>query len=288
MVTNKLITCFQDLQQIITQLQLKIKKYQQKYQITPRLLVITLGNHPASNLYINNKKKVGNQIGVLVQIVRFPITITTAQLSMLLNFFNQKKSIHGILVQLPLPPHLHTVTILENIDSKKDVDGLTSTSLGKLALGSPTMIPPTVQGVQYLCQKYSLNLTRKVVVLVGQGLTTNYPMMFWLKKKKATIISLNKNTIKLAHYVKQADIVITATGVPGLITDDMVAKNTIIIDLGCQKIERKIYGDVLISEKLLQKIQWITAVPGGIGQLTLGFLFINLCKLYQQALSINS
>lgn len=178
MATNKLITCYQDLQQIIGQLQLKIKKYQQKYQITPRLLVITLGNHSATNLYINNKKKVGQQIGVLVQIIRFPATITTKQLSMLVSIFSQKKNIHGILVQLPLPQHLHTATILQNIDFKKDVDGLTSASLGKLALHLPTITPPTVQGVQYLCEKYSVTLIGRVVVLVGQGLTTNYPMIF--------------------------------------------------------------------------------------------------------------
>ena len=251
-----------------------------KKSIIPKLAVILVGDDPASTLYVAIKEKKAQELGIKTQNLHLPKDISQNKLIGKIEKLNHDKSVHGILIQLPLPKHIDTEKILESISPLKDVDGLHPENLGKLLLDKPFIVPPTPAGIIELLDYYKINLTGKHVVIVGYGKLVGKPLaaMISLSNKLATLTVCNHKTKNLKRYTLQADILITAAGVPHLISANMVKKNAIVIDAGTAKKDTKIVGDVDF-DKVAPKCSFITPSRGGVGPVTVAKLLENVVKL---------
>lgn len=251
-----------------------------KCGIYPKLAVVLVGDNPASLLYTKIKKQKAKEIGIETLDVKHSENITHYELINEIEKLNNNESIHGILIQLPLPKHLDTVKILETINPKKDVDGLNPKNLGKLLVNKPFIIPPTADAIIEILNYYKINLTGKHIVLVGYGKLVGKPLaaMISLSNQDATLTICNSKTKNLLYYTKQADILISAAGVPNLITNNMVKKDVTIVDAGTSKKGNKIIGDVDFKN-IRNKCTYITPSKGGVGPVTVAKLLENVVKL---------
>lgn len=243
--------------------------------IVPGLAVIMVGDHPASQVYVRNKQNVCAEIGVAFKLKKFSSTVDQKQLLKEIAKLNRQKNIHGIIVQLPLPKKFDPLKIIAQIDPKKDVDGLHPINLGWLALGNPVFIPATPKGILRLLDEYKIKVLGKQVVVVGFGWVAGMPMSLLLANRLATVTIAQKATKNLAQFTKHADIIISAVGVPNLITVAMVKSGAVVIDAGISKVGNKFVGDCDFA-KVSQKTSYITPVPGGVGPLTVSSLIANV------------
>lgn len=244
-------------------------------KIIPTLVIILVGDNPASKVYVHNKQKLCTEIGVKCQIIQLPSTTTAKIIQDKIVFLNKDKNVHGIILQLPLPAKLDANELIPFINPSKDVDGLHPLNIGLLALGEDIFIPATAKGVLSLLKEYKITLAGKNVVIVGYGIVAGAPLSMLLANAKATITIAQDKTKNLNELLKSADIVISAVGQPGLITGAMIKSGAVVIDIGITKKGKNWVGDV-DAKTVAKKASYLTPVPGGVGPLTVSALLGNV------------
>ena len=246
--------------------------------ITPKLAVIMVGDNPASKVYVRNKSKACQEVGVEYEEYLLDSNITQKELIDLIKKLNNDKNINGILLQSPIPKHLDINEAFRTIDYHKDVDGFHPMNVGKLTLGQDTFVSCTPYGVMRMFEEYNIDLCGKNVVILGRSNIVGKPLTQCCLNKNATITVCHSKTQNTKKLTKEADIVISAIGKPKFITEDMIKEGAIVIDVGINRDENaKIVGDVDF-ENVKQKASYITPVPGGVGPMTVAMLINNVIK----------
>ncbi len=243
--------------------------------VAPGLAVIIVGDDPASRIYVNNKKKACDK--ALIHSEEYALSENTTQESLidLIKVLNEKEDIHGILVQLPLPDHIDESAVINAISPKKDVDAFHAVNVGKIMIGEYDFLPCTPAGIMELLKTYHIDPCGKKCVVVGRSNIVGKPMAMLLLHKNGTVTICHSKTNNLREVCKTADILVVAVGKPKFITEDMVKKGAIVIDVGMNHDENgKLCGDVDF-DNLLDKVSYITPVPGGVGPMTITMLLKN-------------
>ncbi|MBP3721861.1 MAG: bifunctional methylenetetrahydrofolate dehydrogenase/methenyltetrahydrofolate cyclohydrolase FolD [Selenomonadaceae bacterium] len=258
----------------------KVLELKEKYGTAPGLAVIIVGNNPASEVYVRNKHKSCEELGIYSEVVSMPENTSKGELLNKIDELNDAKNIHGILVQLPLPESIskHESEILNRINPKKDVDGFHPINVGKLSIGEDALVPCTPAGCVKMLELSNIDIEGKNAVIIGRSNIVGKPMFNLLLKKNATVTVCHSKTKNLADITKQADILVAAIGKPKFVTADMVKEGAVIIDVGINRIApKKLVGDVDFDE-VKEKVGAITPVPGGVGLLTVAMLMENVVK----------
>ena len=252
-----------------------------EHGIYPCLAVVVVGNNPASAVYIRNKKKVLDNLGISNIDVILPGNISKEDLENKLDELSNNKVITSILLQLPLPEHLKKDTneIMAHICSKKDVDGFTAENIGNLDLYKDAIAPCTPAGIIKMLKYENVEIDGKHVVIIGRSNIVGKPLAKLFLQENATVTICHSHTKDLKKFTSDADILVAAVGKAKFITSDMVKEDSIVIDVGINRIDGKIIGDVDF-EHVKEKVEMITPVPGGIGKITTAMLAFNVCKLY--------
>ena len=258
----------QKLQQEMTQ---EVTELKEK-GLQPGLAVILVGEDPASQVYVRNKERAANNIGMYSVVYRLPETTSEADLIAKIEELNHDDKVHGILVQLPLPKHINEDLVLDTIDPAKDVDGFHPMNLGNLFAGKPTMIPCTPAGIMELIKLSGLDLAGKNAVIIGRSNIVGKPMAHLLLQANATVTICHSKTKDLPKVAKQADVLVVAIGRANFVTADFVKEGAVVIDVGINRDENnKLTGDVKFDE--VEPIaSYITPVPGGVGPMTITML----------------
>jgi len=243
-------------------------------KIKPGLAVVLVGQDPASQIYVKFKSQASEEVGMYLETVELDADIAQKKLLKIIAKLNGNKKIHGILVQLPLPAHMNSFEVLQAIDPAKDVDGFHPENVGWLSIGKPRLIPATTCGIWTLVQSTHSDVRGKHVVMIGASNIVGKPTAQLFLNHGATVTICHKLTENLAEHTKTADILITATGVPNLITADMVKPHAMVIDAGITRFKGKVVGDVAFEE-VSKKVDYITPVPGGVGPMTVASLLQN-------------
>lgn len=255
-----------------------------KLKHKPVLVIIQIGDNKESQVYINQKIKFGKNIGISVEYYQLESNVTLEFIKKLISDFNNDDDIGGIIVQLPLPKKIQKFQfeIIEAISPAKDVDGLTSINLKKLVSNEKGIIPATAQGVLTMLEESKIEISGKHIVIVGRSLLVGRSLSQLLLNKDATVTVCHSKTKNLFSVTKTADIIISATGIPNLITSKHVSKGQTVIDVGTTLVEGKLTGDVDF-EKVSKIVKHISPVPGGVGPMTVLSLFENLvsCPVHE-------
>ncbi|QID32390.1 bifunctional methylenetetrahydrofolate dehydrogenase/methenyltetrahydrofolate cyclohydrolase FolD [Pampinifervens florentissimum] len=250
----------------------------------PTLAVVLVGDDPASKVYVGNKKKACEKVGIRSISYELPENTTTEELLELIAQLNAEDEVDGILVQLPLPPHINQQEVILAISPKKDVDGFHPENMGRLvARIEDGFIPCTPLGIDLLLRHYNIEVKGKDVVIVGAGFIVGRPLSLLMLWRDATISVCHIHTKDISKYTRQADILISATGVPHLIKAHMVKEGAVVVDVGISRVGDKIVGDVDFEE-VKEKVYAITPVPGGVGPMTVSALLLNTLKAYKRKL----
>lgn len=248
--------------------------------IQPKLVIVSVGDDAASASYIRTKTNLASKIGIETEVMHIDKDTSSNELIRHIRALNKDDAVHGIIVQLPLPSHIYTPEVLKNIDPNKDVDGLTAYNLGKTFINADfeRLSPCTPSGIIELLNFYETPVIGKNVVVIGSSILAGKSMAVMMINRGATVTVCNSKTADLTSHTKNADILIVAVGKPNLITDNMVKKGVIVIDVGINRLEdNSIVGDVDF-EAVSKKASAITPVPGGIGPLTVACLMRNLLR----------
>ena len=253
----------------------RVLRLQQQHGVRPGLAVILVGEDPASRVYVRNKVTACKDVGIRSELVEMPVTATQDQLLSRIDALNTDPAIHGILVQLPLPPQIDVHSVLERIDFHKDVDGFHLYNVGGLITGNTVFPPCTPYGVQKILEHEHIEVEGRNVVVVGASNIVGKPMALMLMQQEATVCICHKKTRDLGMFTMLADILVVAAGVPGLIVPQMVRTGAVVIDVGINRLpDGRIVGDVEF-EGVRQKAAAITPVPGGVGPMTIAMLLHN-------------
>ena len=267
-------------EEILENLRKDISEYKEKTGKVPGLAVIILGNNAASKIYVKSKIRACEKTGILSREIILDENISEEELINEIEKLNNDKNINGILVQLPLPSHINEKKICEAISVKKDVDGFKAENLGKIMLGDDDgFISCTPQGIIYLIDQLNMDLHGKNVVVVGRSNIVGKPVASLLINKGATTTVCNSRTKDLAGILKKADIIVIAIGKAKFLTKDMVKEGAVVIDVGINRVNGKIYGDV-DYENVKDIVSHITPVPGGVGPMTIAMLLKNTVKAF--------
>ncbi|MDK2817195.1 MAG: methylenetetrahydrofolate dehydrogenase / methenyltetrahydrofolate cyclohydrolase [Moorella sp. (in: firmicutes)] len=243
--------------------------------ITPGLAVVLVGDDPASQVYVRNKHRACEEVGIYSEVHRLPAETTQPQLLDLIKQLNNDPRLHGILVQLPLPDHIDEKTVIDTIALEKDVDGFSPANVGNLVIGDKCFYPCTPHGCMVLLDKAGIDPKGKKAVVVGRSNIVGKPMAMMLLARHATVTICHSRTRNVAEECRQADILVAAVGKPEMITGDMIKEGAVVIDVGINRVgEKKLVGDVHF-ESAAQKASWITPVPGGVGPMTIAMLLKN-------------
>ncbi len=245
-----------------------------KKNINPKLIVILVGDMKASASYVAQKEKFAVKAGIESDILRFESTVTEEQILQEINKINNDNSIHGVIVQLPLPDHISVAKVLNSIDPSKDVDGFTPTNVGKLFLGEDTLVSCTPKGIMQMLDSTGTDLNGKNVTVVGRSNIVGKPAAILCLQQNATVTMCHSRTKDLDAKLSDADVIIVAVGIPKFIHGDQIPENCIVIDVGIHNIEGKLCGDVDF-ESASKKASAITPVPGGVGPMTVCALIEN-------------
>lgn len=250
---------------------------------TPGLAVVLVGDDTASQVYVRNKVKACGDVGMHSVLERYPATLTEAELLARVEALNQDPAIHGILVQLPLPPHMDAQRVIETISPAKDVDGFHVASAGALMVGQPGFWPCTPHGCLRMLDHIGMDLRGKHAVVIGRSNIVGKPMALMLLQRSATVTICHSATPNLKAHTLQADVVVAAVGKRNLLTADMVKPGAVVIDVGMNRDpEGKLCGDVDF-EGVKEVASWITPVPGGVGPMTITMLLANTLESAEKA-----
>ena len=242
--------------------------------VTPGLAVILVGEDPASQIYVKNKGLGCAQVGMHSVTIRLPETTTQQDLETQIDQLNGDASIHGILVQLPLPAGLDEAAALARIAPEKDVDGFHVVNAGKLFTGQKGVVACTPKGAMEMIRRTGIDLSGKEAVVVGRSNIVGKPMAMLLLQQNATVTMCHSRTQHLAEHTRRADVLVAAVGKPRFITADMVKPGAIVIDVGINRVDGKVVGDVDF-DAVKEVASWITPVPGGVGRMTITMLLEN-------------
>jgi len=263
---------------IIENLKAKVDTFDEK----PTLVVILVGEDPASKIYVNNKKKMAEKIGIHSEVINYPANITEAELLDKIEELNNNKKVTAILVQLPLPKHISKDNVMNKIIPSKDVDGFTPYNFGKLFSGeTPTVYPCTPKGILLLLDEYNIEIEGKHVVIVGRSNIVGKPLSQMMLNKNATVTICHSHTKNLSQITKTADILVSAVG-KNIIEGEMLKTDCVIVDVGIFKDENgKTRGDVDF-ESASKIASFISPVPGGVGPMTIASLMLNTVELFEK------
>lgn len=254
-----------------------IKKQKNK---VPGLAVILIGDFLPSQIYVKNKEKNSKEVGINSEVIRYPKDVKEKEVLEKIEELNKNKNVSGILVQLPVPPQISKEKIIRAIDPLKDVDGFNPINVGNLASGYKAMIPCTPFGCLLLIKKVENDLTGKHAVIIGRSNLNGKPMAQLLLKENCTVTIVHSKTKNLKEVCQKADILVAAVGVANLVRGDWIKKDSIIIDVGINKIADKIVGDVNFDE-VKNKAKAVTPVPGGVGPMTIACLLKNTLECFK-------
>lgn len=253
----------------------RIDQLRSRHGVTPALAVVLVGDNPASQAYVRNKISGCKEVGIRSELIELPATVSEEQLLDHIGRLNDDATIHGILVQLPLPPHIKIANVLERISVEKDVDGFHLYNMGGLVTGNTVFSPCTPYGVQKILEHENIPVEGRNVVVVGASNLVGKPTALMLMQQDATVVICHKKTRDLGNFTLLADILVVAAGVPNLIVPQIVKTGAVVIDVGFNRLpDGRIVGDVDF-EGVKEKASYITPVPGGVGQMTVTMLLHN-------------
>ena len=252
-----------------------------KYNQIPGLTVILIGDLAPSEIYVRNKEKSAKEVGLKSEVIRYPDTVEESTVLNKIKELNKDKSVSGILVQLPLPNHINKQKVIETILPEKDVDGFHPMNVGNLSSGYESSIPCTPLGCYLLIKKIEPNLNGKKAVIVGRSNLNGKPMMQLLLKENCTVTITHSKTNDLKEECLKGDIIVAAVGIPELVKGDWVKKNAIVIDVGINKTDKGIVGDVAFEE-VSKVAKALTPVPGGVGPMTIACLLKNTIECFKR------
>lgn len=264
----------------------EVREYVSKGFRAPSLAVVLVGDDPASQVYVENKQRACHKVGIKSLLYHLPKNTKLEELLELIAQLNADEEVDGILVQLPLPPHIPQQEVILSMDPKKDVDGFHPENMGKLvARIEDGFIPCTPLGIELLLSHYGIELKGADVVVVGAGFIVGRPLSLLLLWRDATVSVCHIHTKDISEYTRRADILISATGVPHLIKGHMVKEGAVVVDVGICRVGDRIVGDVDFEE-VKERAHAITPVPGGVGPMTVTALLMNTLKAYRLNTSI--
>ena len=258
----------------------EIANLKKKTNKVPGLTVILIGEFAPSQIYVRNKEKNSKEVGINSNVIKYPSDVSEKEVLNKIEELNKDKNISGILVQLPLPDQINKEKIINAIDPLKDVDGFNPVNVGNLASGYKAIVPCTPLGCLLLIKKVEKNLTGKHAVIIGRSNLNGKPMAQLLLKENCTVTVVHSKTKNLQNECLKADILVAAVGVPNLVKKDWVKNDAIVIDVGINKVDNKIIGDVNFDE-IKDKVKAITPVPGGVGPMTIACLLSNTLKCFK-------
>ena len=262
----------------------EIQSIKKKTRLTPGLTVILIGNHAPSEIYVRNKAISAKEVGINSKVLRFKNSISETKLISVIQRLNKDKKVHGILVQLPLPDHIHGHKIIEEIDPRKDVDGFHPINVGNLSSGKDSLISCTPLGCYLMIKSIRKNLSGLNALMIGRSNLNGKPMVQLLLKEDCTVTIGHSKTKNLKELCKKADIVVVAAGRANLVKGDWIKKGAIVIDVGINRVRKKngykIIGDVEFKS-VVKKAKAITPVPGGVGPVTIACLLNNTLKAFK-------
>ena len=250
--------------------------------VIPGLCVVLVGEDPASQIYVRTKSKKLKSLGLISETIRLDADVTEQKLLSIIEDLNANSKFHGILVQMPLPEHINSQNIINSINPAKDVDGFHPENVGWLSIGKPRFIPCTPKGIMRIFSHYNIDLTGKDIVVIGRSNIVGRPMSILVSSNNAngTCTICHSRTKNINDYSRNADIIISAIGVPNFLTSEMIKEDSIIIDVGINRIDSdnekgyKIVGDA-DYDSVFDKVSKITPVPGGVGPMTIAMLVEN-------------
>lgn len=265
-------------QRLKDNLKLEVENLKIEKHITPGLAVVLVGEDPASQIYVRNKKRACEELGILSEEYSLSASTTQEELMSLIETLNQKEDIHGILVQLPLPSHLDEESVINAINPKKDVDAFHPFNVGKIMIGNYDFLPCTPAGIMELIAEANIDITGKECVVVGRSNIVGKPMGMLLLHQNGTVTITHSKTRNLSEITKKADILVVAIGRANMITGDMIKPGAVVIDVGMNRLaDKKLAGDVDF-ESAKDVAGYITPVPGGVGPMTIATLMKNVVK----------
>lgn len=264
-----------DGKRIAKEIRQQLKSDIQDMQIKPHLVVILVGDDPASQVYVRMKERDAKEIGMISTVIRKSADISQKELKELIMSLNEDNTVHGILLQLPIPQHLNPNEMIDLIHPNKDVDGLHDVNVGRLHNGKRGLTPCTPTGCMELLKRYNITISGKRAVVIGRSNLVGRPIARMLEQENATVTICHSKTQNLGEITRMADILVVAIGRPKQITKEMVKKGAVIIDVGINRDENgKLVGDVDF-ENVKEMCEYITPVPGGVGPMTRAMLLVN-------------
>ena len=271
-------------QTVLEKIKEEHSQLKEKYGKPAGLAVVIVGNNPASQVYVKNKIRACENVGFYSENIELDENISEKELLQEIDKLNKNDRIDGILVQLPLPAHINELKIIDSISPEKDVDGFHVSNIGKMVIGDETgFLSCTPYGIMQLLEEYKIEIAGKDAVIIGRSNIVGKPMALMLIQKGATVQVCNSNTKDLRKKLNKADIIIVAAGVPKLLKKEDVKEGTVVIDVGINRVDGKICGDV-DYEEVAEKTSYITPVPGGVGPMTIASLIKNTFKSYKNSL----
>jgi len=271
-------------QTVLEKIREEHSQLKEKYGKPAGLAVVIVGNNPASQVYVKNKIRACENVGFYSENIELDENISEKELLQEINKLNKNDRINGILVQLPLPAHINELKIIDSISPEKDVDGFHVSNIGKMVIGDETgFLSCTPYGIMQLLEEYKIEIAGKDAVIIGRSNIVGKPMALMLIQKGATVQICNSRTKDLRKKLNKADIIIVAAGVPKLLKKEDVKEGAVVIDVGINRVDGKICGDV-DYEEVAEKTSYITPVPGGVGPMTIASLIKNTFKSYKNSL----
>ncbi len=268
-----------DGKEISAKIQEEVKAEIKSCMIRPSVAVIQVGDNAASDTYIANKEKVCSAVGIYFRLYKFEDGTPELSIINKIKELNNDEYVNGIMIQLPLPEQYNEKRLLNTISNGKDVDGLTDINVGRFINGKKSLIPCTALAVMRILEEHNIELEGKNVVIVGRSKLVGHPLANLMLNKNATVTVCHHHTADLALHTKLADVLVVAAGSPGLIKADMVKDDAVVIDVGINRVDSKLVGDVDF-DAVSKKASYITPVPGGVGPVTVAMLLQNILVCY--------
>lgn len=264
-----------------------VAEFHRRFGISPRLAVVIVGENSASKVYVNRKHKACLECEIQSEVIRLQEDTPEQELLAVIDKLNTDPSMHGILVQLPLPHHINTENVLDRIRPDKDVDGFHPINVGNLSVGRDALVPCTPHGIIKMLDIAGIPIEGKKAVIIGRSNIVGKPMLQLLLTRNATVAVCHSRTVNLSEVTRTAEILVAAIGKPNFVTADMVGEGAVVIDVGINRVGEKLVGDVDF-EAVKSKASAITPVPGGVGPLTIAMLLHNTLKAAKLQLEGNN
>ena len=266
---------------IESEIQTKVENLTSKGMRKPKLVVLLIGDHPASLTYVKNKEKACARVGIESDVIRMTSDVNTSDVLTVIDQLNKDNTVDGILVQLPIPKQLDINLIIESLNPNKDVDGLHSINIAKLYANQEGFVPCTPRGIMTLLKHYNIEISGQHAVVIGRSALVGRPVAQLLLNENATVTVCHSKTRNLAQITQMADIVVVAIGKDKFLTSEHIHHAKAIIDVGINRVNDKLVGDV-DYEALIDKVDYMTPVPGGVGPMTIVSLLENTMKSYEK------